>query len=53
MGQWYETNKTGEIYHFLVTILVVYILRIITKEKLPKRNSDIIKILGIKMGGKN
>jgi len=54
MDQWYGMNESGEIYQFFSDNTGnVHFAGITTKEKLSKRNSDIIKILGIKMKGKN
>ena len=47
-------NESGEIYQFFSDNTgTVHFAGIITKVKLLKRNSDIIKILGIKMKGKH
>ena len=47
-------NESGEIYQFFSDNTgTVHFAGIITKEELSDKNSDVIKILGIKMRGKN
>ena len=51
---WYGVNKSGEIYQFFSDNTgSVHFAGIITKEELSDKNSDVIKILGIKMKGKH
>ncbi len=54
MGTWYGLSESGEIYQFFSDFdgTKVHFAGVISKEKLAKRNYDIIKLLLIKMKGK-